>query len=298
MGSMWFWFGLATGVILTIPVAAVAARRNAARMRRLQQRSLAAERLAELGTLTGGLAHEIKNPLSTVLLHLQLLEEDLRDLEGELDDPSVAAERLGRARRRFESLTRETSRLREILEDFLRFTGRVKLARHETDVCALVEEVVDFFSPQAQAAGVHLRTQIPESPLRLDLDRGLLKQALLNLMMNACQAMSEARGGSQPSGGNDELIVRAERARGPDRQPELRMHVIDTGPGMDAETAAKVFRPYFSESRGGTGLGLPTARRIVEEHGGTIAVHSEPGRGSDFVITIPIGGGKGGASHE
>ena len=325
---LFFLFGLAAGVLLTIPLAAVAASRWARRVQRLEQRARSAERLAELGTLTGGLAHEIKNPLSTIGLNLQLMQEDLNDLarsvtpssdatvgrpkaielEGQseleflvgepsdLDPVSPHAEveqRVGRIARRFESLSREAQRLRHILEDFLRFAGRVRLDLRPTNINDLVNELADFFQPQAQAAGVHLRTQFDATDANVKADSDLLKQALLNLMINACKAMAKARESNQPSGGSDELIVRTQRTRGLQAARELRIHVIDTGPGMDRETTQRIFHPYYSASEGGTGLGLPTARRIIEEHGGVINCHSEPGRGTDFVIGLPINGDRG-----
>jgi signal transduction histidine kinase len=201
------------------------------------------------------------------------------------DQPEVC-DRLGRTQRRFDSLTRELQRLHDILDDFLRFAGRMKLDLHPTDVNQLVDELADFFGPQAKASGVNLRTQLSASPPTAPADPALLKQALLNLMINAAQAMEGARGDGRPAGGNDELIIRTERAKvhGAD---ELIIHVIDTGPGIPPDKADKVFQPYFSTKKSGTGLGLPTARRIIEEHGGALTVHSEPGRGTDFTIALP-----------
>ncbi|HEX7009598.1 MAG TPA: ATP-binding protein, partial [Phycisphaeraceae bacterium] len=245
------------------------------------------QRLAELGTLTGGLAHEIKNPLSTIGLNMQLLQEDLAQIAASVPPDSPLADSLGRVQRRFGSLQRETQRLREILEDFLRFAGRMRLERQPADLNELVDELADFFEPQARAAGVRLRRQLNASPASIHVDASLLKQALLNLLLNATQAMSEARQKSRPHGGADELILRTERQRSLG-QDELLIHVTDTGPGIDNDVLDKLFQPYFSTKRGGSGLGLPTTRRIVEEHGGQIQVHSEVGRGSDFVVRLPL----------
>ena len=282
-----FWIGLGAGVLLTIPLAAIAARRAERRVRRLEQRTRTAERLAELGTLTGGLAHEIKNPLSTVGLNVQLLQEDLSDLAHDAAPGALPEDRLGRLRRRFETLSRETQRLRDILEDFLRFAGRIKLDPGPTDVNALVDELTDFFQPQALASKVQLRTTLAAAPTTVRADAGLLKQAVLNLLINACQAMSDARDRAHPHGGADELIIRTERKRVLG-QDEVLIHVIDTGPGMPPEVVEKVFAPYFSTKPGGSGLGLAVTRRIVEEHRGQLTVHSEPGRGSDFTIALPV----------
>lgn len=310
MGSIWFFAGIAVGLLLAIPATALAQRWERRRLQRLEARARAAERLAELGKLTGGLAHEIKNPLSSVGLNVQLLQEDLSELSGELSrampdehdassdqgirqgvPDAVAAqtihELIGRIQRRFGGLARETQRLRDILEDFLRYAGRVKLDRQPVDINALVDELVDFFAPQAQAAQVRLRTQLAGAPVTVGADSGLLKQALLNLLINATQAMIEAREAGRPHGGANELILRTEVARDLG-QPEVCIHVIDTGPGIAPEDRDRVFEPYFSTKKTGTGLGLPTARRIVEEHGGTLALYSEPGRGSDFVVVLPV----------
>ncbi|MEE9211559.1 MAG: histidine kinase dimerization/phospho-acceptor domain-containing protein [Phycisphaeraceae bacterium] len=198
---VWFWIGLGAGVLLTIPLTAIAARRAERRVRRLEQRARTAERLAELGTLTGGLAHEIKNPLSTVGLNVQLLQEDLSDLAHDAAPGALPEDRLGRLRRRFETLSRETQRLRDILEDFLRFAGRIKLDPSPTDVNALVDELTDFFQPQALASKVQLRTTLAAALTTVQADAGLLKQAVLNLLINACQAMSDARDRAHPHGG-------------------------------------------------------------------------------------------------
>ena len=283
--SLAFWLGLAVGAAVVAPGLTWWQARRLARRRHLAQRHEAAERLQEIGTLTGGLAHEIKNPLSTIGLNLQMLQEDIEALEKNLPEDRREPH-VGRIRRRFDSLSRESQRLREILDEFLRFAGRMNLERESTDVNRLLDDLATFFEPQAEGAGVHIRRQLKAEPAAAPVDAGLLKQALLNLMLNATQAMSEARKKDQDHGGCDELILKTARGRGLGAD-ELLIHVIDTGPGMDAETAGKIFQPYFSTKRGGTGLGLPSARRIVEEHGGRIDVHSERGRGTDFTIGLP-----------
>ncbi|MEM6333549.1 MAG: ATP-binding protein [Planctomycetota bacterium] len=280
-----FWVGLAVGCLLAVPAAWWWGRRIEHRVRDAEARARAAERLAEIGTMTSGLAHEIKNPLSTLGLNAQLLEEDLDDIAAAVDNPD-ARDRLARSHRRFETLRRELARLREILEDFLRFAGRIKLDRRPARLNTVVEELIDFFEPQAQADGIRLQTQLDADPDAADLDATLLKQALLNLMINAVQAMADARATHEPHGGADLLMIRTDRERRAG-QTLLRIDVIDTGPGMPDDVRQRVFEPYFSTKTAGTGLGLPTTRRIVEEHGGTIAVHAEPGQGTDFSITLP-----------
>ena len=281
-----FWIGAAVGGLAAIPLSLWAVRRATRKVRQLEQRARTAERLAELGTLTGGLAHEIKNPLSTIGLNIQLIQEDLDDFAPPQEPGSRGHDPVGRVRRRFDSLSREALRLRDILEDFLRFAGRMKLELKPVDINHEVDELADFFAPQAQGDDVNLRTQLAASPATVLADAALLKQALLNLMINATQAMKLARSDQSPAGGNDELIVRTQRARVLGRD-EVHIHVIDTGPGIPLDKLPRVFEPYYSTKKGGTGLGLPTARRIIEEHDGALSVHSEPGRGTDFLIALP-----------
>ncbi|MFO0873058.1 MAG: HAMP domain-containing sensor histidine kinase [Phycisphaerales bacterium] len=232
--------------------------------------------------MTSGLAHEIKNPLSTLGLNAQLLAEDIA--ESPLPD-----EQRDRVLRRLGALQREADRLRNILSDFLRYAGRIKLDPQPRDLGAIVEELADFLSAQCQQSGVLLRTDLPAHPIVATVDADLLKQALLNLMLNAIQAMVPPSAGGAPSSTSlerrGELILRVEG----DAQ-EARIHVIDTGPGIAEEKLEEIFRPYVSSKPGGTGLGLPTARRIVEEHGGRLVAHSVVGRGSDFVVHLPVVG--------
>lgn len=249
--------------------------RQIARSTEAERRAAGSERLAQLGTMTSGLAHEIKNPLSTIGLNAQLLSEDLEEC-GLPDDE------LKRLQRRIETLRREVDRLKGILEDFLKFAGRVHLDPSPHDLNVVVDEMIDFFTPQAERAGVRLRAMPAATPVIVSVDASLLKQALLNLLLNATDALKSFDSNGQPK----ELMLRVVEEAGTD---EVSIHVIDTGPGIKAESVAQIFHPYFSTKSGGTGLGLPTSRRIVEEHGGRLAVHSEPGRGTEFVISLPTG---------
>lgn len=227
--------------------------------------------------MTGGLAHEIRNPLSTITLNAQILAEAIEDLPIEPEEKSRLTRRVG-------TLYRETDRLSAILADFLRYAGDVRLSRETADVNRLVDELVDFFHPQAERQGVRLRADLEPGELRASVDVPQLKQAVLNLMLNAVQAMY----GAAADGGAPELILRTRREGGGREGPgAVVIHVIDTGPGMDDQTRAKIFEPYFSTKKGGTGLGLPTTRRIIEAHGGSLDLYTEPGRGTDFAIRLP-----------
>ena len=222
---------------------------------------------AELAELAGGFIHEIKNHLSTLGLNLQLLAE-------EFQEPQSPRER--RALGRLQRLQAECQRLVDLANDFLRFARIKDLALAPADLGRVVEEMVDFFGPTARAANIDIKTYIPADLPPVALDRDLFKQALLNLMLNAEQAM--------PGGG--ELTVEACPEEEADC-PAVCLSLIDTGAGMTDEVRARVFQPFFSTKRGGTGLGLPTTRRIIEAHGGTIEVQSAVGRGTKFTIRLP-----------
>jgi len=270
--------------MLGLGVAALGARwqirRSMAEVRSAERRARSAERLAEIGAMTGGLAHEIKNPLSTIGLNAQLLAEAVDELPG---DRAVEPEVRQRLTRRLAALRREVERLKGILTDFLNFAGEIRLDLHEVDVNRVVDELADFFAPQAQKQGVRLRTELAPQPLPARLDASQLKQALLNLMLNAVQAMATAK---PERGDSKELIIRTSGEVDQGR-PVIVVHVIDTGPGIDAEVIPRVFTPYFTTKSGGTGLGLPTTRRLIEAHHGRIDVHTELGKGTDFVVTLP-----------
>jgi signal transduction histidine kinase len=189
-------------------------------------------------------------------------------------------------------LRREVDRLRGILTDFLEYAGELRLDKVDADLNEVVEDLVNFFLPQAEKHGVRLRSDPTAAPVRVRVDVPRIKQALLNLMLNGVQAMANSPN-TQPR----ELIVRvtfeSERGRAgadtkPKSPPRPTIHVIDTGPGMSEETLAKMWQPYFTTKAGGTGLGLPTTRRIVDAHGGRIEVFSEVGKGTDFVLILPL----------
>jgi len=237
------------------------------RMRRENDRLRRLSQLAEMGKLAAGLAHELKNPLSTLKLNLQLMEEDLAMLPG--------AER---SLLRLTTLKKEADRLRQTLDDFLRFAGRIELRLDPVSINALLEELLDFVHPQAQANKVRVLTALaPENP-HCRLDTNLFKQALLNLLLNAIQAMPQER----QAGAGGELLVRTIAAK-----DHVVVYISDTGVGIPPENLPHIFDAYFTTKKGGTGLGLPTTRRIIEEHNGSISVESEPGHGTSFRIDLP-----------
>lgn len=218
---------------------------------------------AEIATLAGGLAHEIRNPLSTIGLNLDLLTEEL----GECDSP--------RDRRILNKLTmvkRQCQQLNRILDDFLQFARVGTLTLNPADLNQTVLEFIEFYAPLAAEQGIdispHLAANLP--PVNLDVD--LWRQVLMNLSRNAQQAM--------PNGGVLELQTHQ-------RDDLVVLDIIDNGGGMKPETQARMFDAFYSTKRDGSGLGLPTVRKIVEAHGGTISCESEIGRGTRFSIALP-----------
>lgn len=286
-----FVVGFITGFVIAAAAAAWVAvdqiKKQTRRAREAEGRERSSRRLAEIGAMTGGLAHEIKNPLSTIGLNAQLLAEGIADLQ--VDDLDK-----GRLVRRIDNLRREVERLRDTLGDFLKFAGNVRMEPAPADVNAVVEELADFYMPQAAHRSIALRTELAPGPLRANLDVGHFKQALLNLMINATQAIEdEARAstGIDPVPSTTkprEIMLRTiiPRPRKGERET-IEVHVIDTGPGISPQTIESIFTPYFTTKSGGSGLGLPTARRLIEEHEGTLRVFTELGKGSDFVIGLP-----------
>jgi signal transduction histidine kinase len=234
--------------------------------------NLSSRQVEELARLTGELAHEIKNPLSTIKLNLKLIEEELSCVDSDAG-AGESQQRLGRARRKLAVIQQETERLEKILEGFLKYIGRTELNLARTDINELVGEVVDFYFPQAHSHSITLRQALYETPLICKVDAAVLKQVVLNLFINAQQAI----------GRDGELMVRTAKAG-----PNARIVVSDTGPGIPPDKLPRLFQPFFSSRPDGTGLGLATAKRIVEAHGGKITVASEPGKGTAFTIELPL----------
>lgn len=236
-----------------------------------------AARNAEIASMTRGLAHEIKNPLSTVALNAQLLREEI------LDSPLADEERAGMARR-VDTLAREAARLRDILSDFLRYAGRLQLDRRPCDVREVAAEIADFFMPQAEQAGVRFVVAPDTELVSADADPALLKQAVLNLLLNAVQAMQAL---PEDRARTLTLAVRHGEARAPRGTPPAVVEVSDSGPGIPEADREAIFEPYRTTKPGGNGLGLATTRRIVEAHGGRVEALAAPEGGALFRITLP-----------
>lgn len=220
--------------------------------------------LNSLNTLAAGLVHEIKNPLNAISINLQLLNEDLQNRDSEKDS---------KMSRRVRLLQKEVSRLDSILSDFLRFAKRHELHIEACDINEVIDSVLDFIGPEAMQNSIRILKSFDTKLPKCNLDSNIIKQALLNVILNAQQAM--------PKGG--ELIV---RTYGNDEN--VFIDITDTGVGIERDKIDKIFQVYYSTKENGTGLGLPAARRIIEESKGTISIRSEDGKGSSFLIKLPV----------
>jgi signal transduction histidine kinase/HAMP domain-containing protein len=246
------------------------------------------QKAAALGRLLAGVAHEVKNPLNAMTIHLELLKQKLGG--GGVARPVARAAEGGGVRvadapptqvtvdsssvlNHVSVIGSEIRRLDEVVQGFLKFSRPEELALEPVDLAAMVTDVGDVIGPQASTAGVRLAiTAVSDLP-RVSADSSLLRQALLNLALNAVQAM--------PSGG----LLRFETRRAADRQVELV--ISDTGVGIPPEHLSRIFDLYFTTKDAGSGIGLSLVYRTIQLHDGHIEVQSTPGRGTTFTIRLP-----------
>lgn len=225
------------------------------------------QRLAQLGTLLAGFAHEVRNPLSTIGLNLQLVLEDFREPETPRDK---------RTQKRLSTVEAEVRRLQKILEEFLGFARAPEPKLVPIALNDRLQALVDFQEPEMREQGVSLRFYPGADVGLVPGDWDHLQAAVGNLLRNAKEAT--------PPGG--QVLVSTARAG-----KEVMIRVTDTGAGIPAELQPRVFEPYFSTKKAGTGLGLPTVRRVVEEHGGSLTLESEVGKGTQFTMHLPAPSG-------
>jgi PAS domain S-box-containing protein len=223
-----------------------------------------AESLAALTTLAAGVAHEIKNPLGSISIHVQLLKKALRS--------NSKAEK-SRISHHLDIVEEEIDRLNKIVVDFLFAVRPMDINLISEDPGQLLTELADFVQYEAEKLGITIDLDVKPDLPRVLMDRKYLKQALLNLLKNAMAAM--------PNGGT--LGIKAEND-----ENELKLSISDTGIGIPDDQQTKIFEPYFTTKENGTGLGLTITFKIVKEHSGDISVVSKPGKGSVFTIHLPV----------
>ena len=283
-----FVAGLVVAILIVVPTILLFTRKKSGAEDRARQNAASdrkkiqagqdehVKQLEELSRLTGGLAHEIKNPLSIIKINLKLIGEDLEG-SGAAESGKTGFEqrdqRFARALRKIAVVQKETDRLEQILDGFLRYVSRTELLLARVDINELISDMVDFYSPQAHSHSITIRQGLHSEPLICRVDADMLKQLILNLFINAQQAMSD--------GG--ELMVRTDR-----QDNDAVIRISDTGSGIAADRLANIFDAYYSTRPHGSGLGLPTAKKIVKAHNGTITVDSELGKGTAFTIKLPM----------
>jgi signal transduction histidine kinase len=219
-----------------------------------------ADRLSAISRLTSGVAHEVKNPLNAILMHVELAK--LKLAHGDYDvTPQM------------DVLTSEILRLDRVVKTFLDFTRPVQLNLVETDLHDFVEELADLARPQASASNIALEVESPEQPVTITIDTDLFKQAVLNIVVNAIEAM--------PEGGTLRFSATA-------RGDHAELRISDSGPGIPDNVRDKIYNLYFTTKEKGSGIGLSMTFRIVQLHDGTIDFESEPGHGTTFVMKLPV----------
>lgn len=238
-----------------------------------------ASRLAAISRLTGGVAHEIKNPLNAIALRLDFLRAKLGAPEEELNQD-------------IDVLAKEIARLDRVVKTFLDFSSPVEVHFEDVDLSALTREVADLMTPPARLAHIKVEVDAPSAPVLIRGDADLLKQAVLNLVTNALEAMATKPAAIDASV-IDASAIHAANARGCLRlatardNGTVRLEVSDTGPGIPASQRDRVFQLYFTTKSIGSGIGLALTYRAVQLHNGTIAFESEEGRGTTFRLQFP-----------
>jgi signal transduction histidine kinase len=268
-GILWYSLGLlAVGVTAAVAIFWIQARHLAERQR-LEAAVAHEQRLSAMGNLAAGVAHEIKNPLNAISMGVQRLRMEFA--------PAAAD-----ARREYTRFTRiieaEVSRLDSIVNQFLTLARPLRLTLADQPLAPLLKEVLTLLSAQAAAQGVSIVEELQLGDTRALLDLQQLTQAIMNVLLNAIQAM--------PKGGA--LTVRAEVVALPAASGRIaRIVITDTGSGIPPENLDRIFEPYFTTKEGGTGLGLALTRRIILEHRGSIQTANDPGGGARFTIDLP-----------
>jgi signal transduction histidine kinase len=260
--KLWIGAGIA---ILILGVAFAYVLRLLHRTRLLEAQAQMDDRLAFVGALAAGLAHEIRNPLNVLSMNLQMLEEEL----GERASAGAGVD----ARVYLAALQGEIRRLSTLVNNFLSYARPHQPRFESKDLNAILRDLAVFLRPEFESRRLALREDLSAYLPPVDLDEALIRQAVMNVLINATQVLKE--------GGTVTVTSRV----GP--QGEAIVSVEDDGPGIAPADRERIFEVFFSSRGGGTGLGLPIAARIMQAHGGSIAVESEVGKGARFILTLP-----------
>lgn len=234
--------------------------RDAESVKKIENEIELSRRLAAIGRLTSGVAHEVKNPINSIVVHLEVLREKLLQIDPE-------------TRRHMDIISSEIHRLDRVVKTLVDFTRPVELKLVELDLRDIVEDVVTLAAPEAARHGVNIDKQVEAEPLVVRVDADLIKQGLLNVVLNGVQAM--------PEGGP--LIVTADRVG-----QTARIVVQDRGVGIPPEVRDKIFNLYFTTKKTGSGIGLAMTYRVLQLHNGALDFESTPGVGTTFRLLLPM----------
>lgn len=240
----------------------------AAALEERELRLIRSERLAAVGKIAAQITHEVRNPLSSIGLNAELIIDEL--------ERSAANWNASEARELTRAIIQEVDRLTEITEQYLRLARLPRPKLEPEDVNAIISSLLNFVTGDMVARGIVVTTQLDSTLPLVQADENQLRQALLNLLRNAVEAM--------PHGGSLKLETRLCR----EGKPLAELRITDTGEGMTEEVRGRIFDAFFSTKVGGTGLGLALTQQIIVDHGGTVEVESAPGHGSCFVVRLPI----------
>ncbi len=255
-----------------------------------QERIVRSERLAVIGQMSAKVSHEVRNPLSSISLNAELLEDELEGL------PEA---RCAEAARLVAAIRSQVDVLSAVTEEYLRFARLPKPKLELAAVAPVIEDLAEFVREELRSRKVDLVVDVADGLPALRLDAGQIRQALLNLVRNAAEAMAgggtitvravaeqkaeDRKQKAEESRPGQQLLPSADC-----RLPSVSIEVRDTGPGVPVETIDKIFEPFFTSKEGGTGLGLAIARQIALDHGGTLTCESPSGGGAIFRLTLPI----------
>ncbi len=242
----------------------------AAALEEREQRLIRSERLAAVGQIAAQITHEVRNPLSSIGLNAELLEEELADGTANLPE----------ARKLVGSIVKEVDRLTEITEEYLRFARLPRPKLEREDLGAIVTSLLSFMKSELEKRKIVVEVKIDPDLPTVAADENQMRQALLNLLRNAAEAM--------PSGGRLTLYAARTGSSRAGESSKVELRITDTGMGIEPEHLVRIFDPFFSTKDGGTGLGLALTQQIVLEHGGNIDVASEVGRGTTFTVKLPM----------
>ena len=243
-----------------LPIGALLTMRDAESVHRIEDEIELSRRLAAIGRLTSGVAHEVKNPINAIVVHLEVLRSKLKEV-----DPDT--------KRHVEIINNEIRRLDRVVQTLVDFTRPVELRLAEIDLRRLVEEVVLLAAPEAERHGVRIEHHIAPAPLRVNIDADLIKQAALNIALNGVQAMEQ--------GG---LLTVTTMADG----DTAVVAVTDRGPGIPPELHDKIYNLYFTTKKTGTGIGLAMTYRVMQLHNGVVEFDSAVGTGTTFRLRLPL----------